>query len=108
MDTVPVEQLASRPDAEIWAAAQRTRRFLVTQDLDFSDIRRFAPGTHYGLLLIRLAQPGRLALAARVRMIFETEKVEDWHRCFVVASDKKIRVRRAPGRRRRSLTTDRS
>jgi predicted nuclease of predicted toxin-antitoxin system len=30
VDTVPAEQLASRPDAEIRAAAQRTRRFLIT------------------------------------------------------------------------------
>jgi predicted nuclease of predicted toxin-antitoxin system len=94
VDTVPAETLASRPDAEIWGAAQRTRRFLITQDLDFSDIRRFAPGTHHGLLLVRLGQPGRRALAARVRMIFEKEDVEGWHRCFVVATDRKIRVRR--------------
>jgi len=25
-------------------------RFLITQDLDFSDIRRFAPGTQPGLM----------------------------------------------------------
>ena len=56
-DSVPAENLASRPDADIWAAAQRTRRFLITQDLDFSDIRQFTPGTHHGLLLVRLAQP---------------------------------------------------
>jgi hypothetical protein len=34
--------------------AQRAGRFLVTQDLDFSDVRRFEPGSHHGLLLVRL------------------------------------------------------
>lgn len=47
-DTVPQEGLAGRPDVGIWAAAQTAERFLITQDLDFSDIRRFAPGTHQG------------------------------------------------------------
>jgi predicted nuclease of predicted toxin-antitoxin system len=98
VDTVPDEGLASRPDPDIWAAAQRTRRFLITQDLDFSDLRRFAPGTHHGLLLVRLAQPGRRALAERIHAIFESEEVESWRRCFVVATDRKIRVKR-PSRR---------
>ena len=102
VDSVPGEKLASQPDAEIWAAAQRTRRFLITQDLDFSDIRQFAPGTRHGLLLIRLAQPGRQALTGRIRMLFESEDVERWSRCFVVATDRKIRVRRSPGKSRRS------
>lgn len=42
-DTVPDEGLKSRPDPDIWEAAQKTNRFLITQDLDFSDIRRFVP-----------------------------------------------------------------
>ena len=27
---------------------------LITQDLDFSDIRKFQPGTHYGIVVVRL------------------------------------------------------
>ncbi|MBI1814088.1 MAG: DUF5615 family PIN-like protein [Deltaproteobacteria bacterium] len=100
VDSVPDEGLASRPDSDIWAAAQRTRRFLITQDLDFSDLRQFAPGTHHGLLLVRLNQPGRRALAERVGAIFASEEVERWRRCFVVATGRKIRVRR-PARRPR-------
>jgi predicted nuclease of predicted toxin-antitoxin system len=38
------EALSGREDSEIWAAAQNEERFLVTQDLGFSDVRRFAPG----------------------------------------------------------------
>ena len=36
-----------------WLAPQSGSRFLITQDLDFSDIRKFAPGTHHGLLLVQ-------------------------------------------------------
>ena len=53
VDTVPEEQLSGRPDTEIWQAVGTEGRFLITQDLDFSDTRQFAPGTHAGLLLVR-------------------------------------------------------
>jgi predicted nuclease of predicted toxin-antitoxin system len=54
VETVPDEQIAGRDDDVVWSAAQAHGRFLVTQDLDFSDARKYAPGTHHGLLLIRL------------------------------------------------------
>lgn len=37
IDTVPREGLKGHLDTEIWEAAQRAWRFLITQDLDFSD-----------------------------------------------------------------------
>jgi predicted nuclease of predicted toxin-antitoxin system len=79
----------------VWKAAQRGGRFLITQDLDFSDIRRFRPGTHHGLLLVRLRVPGRTALVRRVQSLFEEEDVERWRGCFVVVTDTKLRVRRS-------------
>ena len=85
-------------DPEVWNAAQAADRFLITQDLDFSDIRRYAPGTHHGLLVIRLRAPGRRALTARVRALFTQERVEDWKGCFVVATDVKLRIRTPEGR----------
>jgi predicted nuclease of predicted toxin-antitoxin system len=50
VDTVRTEHLAGRDDTDIWQAAQSVDRFLITQDLDFSDVRRYTPGTHAGLL----------------------------------------------------------
>jgi predicted nuclease of predicted toxin-antitoxin system len=40
VDTAHEEQLVGHTDEEIWQAAQKESRFLITQDLDFS---RFAP-----------------------------------------------------------------
>jgi Domain of unknown function (DUF5615) len=94
VDSVPAEHLAGHDDADVWAAAQRDGRFLITQDLDFSDARRFAPDSHHGLLLMRLRRPGREALFDRVHSLFTTEPVETWARCLVVASDHKVRVTR--------------
>jgi predicted nuclease of predicted toxin-antitoxin system len=94
VDTVPAERIAGRDDETVWNAAQASGRFLITQDLDFSDIRRFQPGTHEGLLLVRLHAPGRLELADRVEAVFRSENVEQWRGCFVVVTERKLRVRR--------------
>jgi predicted nuclease of predicted toxin-antitoxin system len=94
VDTIPQEGLAGRDDTIVWSATQEAGRFLITQDLDFSDIRRFVPGTHHGLLLIRLRDPGIRALTNRVQSIFLAEKVNEWNGCFVIASERKIRIRR--------------
>jgi uncharacterized protein with PIN domain len=92
--TVHDENLQGRPDVAVWQAVQTEDRFLITQDLDFSDVRRFKPGLHAGLLLVRLHAPGRLALTRRLTALFSTEPVESWARCFVILTDHKLRLRR--------------
>lgn len=94
VDTVQMEGLAGSPDVCVWEAAQRESRALVTQDLDFSDLRRFSPGTHHGLILIRLAKPGRFALRRRIQSVFTQENIESWAGCFVVVTEIKVRIRR--------------
>jgi predicted nuclease of predicted toxin-antitoxin system len=94
VDTVPQEGLAGRDDQTIWNATQQAQRFLITQDLDFSDVRRYAPGRHCGLMIVRLRDPSRRALVQRLQAAFQTEDVEGWRGCFVVVTDRKIRVRR--------------
>ena len=90
--TVPDEGLSGRPDADIWRAACDEGRFLITQDLHFSDARRFAPGTHAGVLLLRLREPGAQALLAAVAAV--AEELSSWRTCFVVLTENKVRVKR--------------
>ncbi len=92
--TLHEEKLSGHSDKEVWEAAQKESRFLITQDLDFSDSRKFAPGSHHGILLLRLRSPNRRALMERIKEIFEKENVSDWKACFVVATERKIRVLR--------------
>ena len=90
--TLPEEKLTGCTDTEIWEAAQKESRFLITQDMDFSDVRQFAPGSHHGILLVRLHSPNRGSLINRVRELFLNENVEEWAHCFVVATERKVRV----------------
>lgn len=92
-DTVVDEGLKGEPDEVVWPAAQNDGRFLITQDLDFSDIRKFAPGTHRGLMLVRLRMPSQSALEQRVSEAFAEMRSKDaWVGAFVVVSDRKVRV----------------
>lgn len=101
VSTVRDEGLTGHADKEIWQAAQKESRFLITQDLDFSDLASFAPGSHYGLLLVRLHSPNRRSLVQRTAELFREEEVEEWTGCFVVATERKIRVLK-PEKKQRS------
>jgi predicted nuclease of predicted toxin-antitoxin system len=92
------EGLTGHSDHELWETAQRESRFLITQDLDFADLRRFAPGSHHGILLLRLRAPSRMSLSTRALEIFQSEDVACWAGCFAVATESKIRVLKPPNK----------
>lgn len=94
--SVPQERLGGKPDEEIWSVVQREGRLLITMDLDFSDVRQFQPGTHHGVLLLRLHNPTLRAIASLVTGLFTSEAAESWTGCFVVATEDRVRVIR-PG-----------
>ena len=91
--TLDSEGLNGCTDSELRQATQLEERFLITRDLDFSDVRSFAPGTHNGVLLIRLRAPSRQELSHPVLDVFREENVSSWIRCFVVITERKVRVR---------------
>ena len=94
VQTVIGQGLTGRTDREIWTQCQLEDRLLITQDLDFSDSRKFQPGRHAGIVLVRLQNPGRIALSNLVSSIFRNHDIESWKGCFVVLSETKIRIRR--------------
>ena len=94
VDTALGEGLGGKSDPEVWAAAQREGRFLVTHDLDFSDVRKFAPGTHHGLLLVRLPDSEQWRVGDHLVAWFSAPDVRTWKRCLVVATPNKVRVMR--------------
>lgn len=94
--TVKQEQIDGEPDPVVFEHAQAEGRFLITQDLHFSDARQFEPGTHAGIVLVRLKKAGREALRARVLTMFIHEGAADWGGYLVVATEAKTRIRR-PG-----------
>jgi predicted nuclease of predicted toxin-antitoxin system len=96
VDTALAEGLGGKSDPEVWAAAQREGRFLVTHDLDFSDARKFAPGTHHGLLVVRLPDSEQWRVGDHLVAWFSSPGVQTWASCLVVATPTKVRVVRPP------------
>jgi len=91
--TVHDEGLVGVADERIMNAVCVEGRMLLTQDLDFSDQRKFPFGSHHGIVLIRLRNPSRRKLLERFRSILHDASLETWTNCFVVITDHRIRVR---------------
>lgn len=92
--TVHQEHLSGASDAEVWQAAQTEKRFLITTDLDFSNIRKHKPETHHGILLLRLGKEGKKSITSVIRWIVEHHAIETWSGSLVVASDHALRIKR--------------
>jgi predicted nuclease of predicted toxin-antitoxin system len=94
IDTVLQEGLQGVDDEKLWPAVQEAGRFLITKDLGFGDERRYPPGAHRGVMVLRLSDDRSSAAAERLVAVLGTESVEAWAGCLVVVTDHKVRVRR--------------
>jgi len=86
------ENLAREPDERIWEAYTAEDRFLITQDLDFSDARKYPMGTHPGIMILRLVDDSRENLIRVVLQAFTEQDIGSFERALVVV---KIRIRRS-------------
>ena len=88
------QRLTGASDATVWSVVQREGRFFVTRDLDFADARKFVPGTHHGILVLRLGNLTVGTLLTRLRELLAQADEADWSGCLVVAAEATVRVRR--------------
>jgi hypothetical protein len=76
-----------------------TVNFLLPLDLGFSDVRRYAPGTHPGILLLRPRRKGRNAVSNVLRRVLMERRLETLAGCLAVADESRTRVRRPKTKR---------
>ena len=95
-DRIHDEGLSGAADEDVWEKVVSEGRFLITLDLDFSDIRRFQPGSHPGILLVRARNKGRGAVLAVLQRVLAEQRLEELRGCLAVADEILTRVRR-PG-----------
>lgn len=88
--------LSGAADEAVWAHVCAEGRFLVTLDLDFSDVRRFPPGTHPGVLLLRPRTRGRQAVLDVLSRVLRELPLDGLRGCLAVADAAHTRVRRPP------------
>lgn len=58
--------LGSASDDEIFGYAQAEQRIIVTADLDFADTRVYPPGTHAGIIVVRLPEHFKTSAINRI------------------------------------------
>lgn len=95
-DRVTDEGLSGADDETVWNQVCAEGRFFITLDLDFSDVRRFAPGTHPGILLIRSRNRSSQAVTAVLSRVLSEQPLETLKGCLVVADEVQTRIRRPP------------
>jgi predicted nuclease of predicted toxin-antitoxin system len=83
-------------DPPLWTAVQAERRFLVTADKGFGDIRTYPPGTHEGILLLRPDEAGIRPLLELLDDVLAGYDLQDLSGAIAVATPRGIRIRRPP------------
>lgn len=93
-DTVTGESLAGATDADVLAAATRQGRLLVTLDRAFGDVRAHPPGSHGGIVVLRVDVQDARSVTEAVRTFLTADDLGDLTGCVVVVRGHLARIRR--------------
>jgi len=88
------EGLLGKVDTDVGAAAKGEDRMIFTLDLDFADLRKFAPGSHPGVVLFRPRSMGPFEVNRFVLKFSQETELTTLARCLAVVEPHRIRVRR--------------
>lgn len=94
VDPVADEGLTGADDPHVLDAARREGRFVVTLDRGLGDIRRYPPGSHAGIAVIRIDIQDAPSVTAAVRSFLASEVLDDLAGCVVVVRGRLVRIRR--------------
>ena len=94
VDTARAEGLQGAEDRPVLAAAARAERLLVTLDRGLGDIRAYPPGTHAGVLVLRLDHQSPPAIRREMEQIAAEVDLDDLSGCIAVWRHGDLRVRR--------------
>jgi predicted nuclease of predicted toxin-antitoxin system len=84
------------PDDVLWPRVQNERRWLITADKGFADLRRHPPGSHAGVILLRAQEESRRAYLELAAIALERLKLDEIAGAVVVVTYRGVRIRRAP------------
>ncbi len=81
-------------DESLWRAVQDEGMLLLTADKGFGDVRRYPPGTHHGVIVLRPAGPGIIPVLTLLEQILARFPLEVFRGLLVVATPHGLRLRR--------------
>lgn len=92
--TVAQEGQKGAPDPVVAQAAAIEGRLIVTLDRRFADLRRYQPGSHPGIVALRLHDQRSAFVAAALLGFLERYHLEDMAGCLVIVEPGAVRIRR--------------
>ena len=97
IDSVNVYQQGwtGRPDDWILSKIQAESRWLFTADKGFADIRRYAPGTHGGIVCFRADRESRRAYLHLAAFLLDSLDLRLYSGALVIVSFRGVRIVRA-------------
>jgi predicted nuclease of predicted toxin-antitoxin system len=84
-------------DPQLWPAVQAKGQLLITGDKGFADIRRYPPGSHHGVVLLRPEEDGIRPLLELCHRLFADGPLERFAGTITIVTPRRIRVRRSIG-----------
>lgn len=91
--TVLDEGIGGATDTAVVSACLAEERVLITQDLDFADIRTYPPAEYPGLVVFRLADQGRNRLLQVSAALLETLARSSPKGQLWIVEDTRVRIR---------------
>lgn len=94
VDTVEGEGMVGAPDNEVVVAASAANRLLITLDRGMGDVRRYPPGRHSGVIVLRLEDQSAASVRRAIEGLASTHDLEPLVGCVVVFHRGLLRIRR--------------
>ncbi|HET9475996.1 MAG TPA: DUF5615 family PIN-like protein [Dehalococcoidia bacterium] len=86
--------MAGATDDEVFEHAQASSALLLTPDLEFGDTRRYPPGSHAGILVIRMPRVAAEAMVQEVMRLLAGVDEVDLSGVVAVLETGHMRIRR--------------
>jgi predicted nuclease of predicted toxin-antitoxin system len=93
-DTVRQQGWGGSEDEDLWERVQAERRWLVTADKGFGDVRTYLPRTYVGIVLLRAVIESRRRYIELAQALVRSVRLEEVAGCLVVVTPRGIRIRR--------------
>ena len=98
VETVLHEGLSGADDARVLRAAAEEGRAIVTLDSGFADVRNLVGLDHAGIVVLRLKDQTREAIARVGLRLLNSGLLGDLSASVMVVDERRIRIRRHPSR----------
>lgn len=95
VETVLGERLGGEDDPLVVRAATDEERLVFTLDRGVGDIRRYPPGSHPGIVVLRPASQDAGSLLELVDRFLQWAQLSQLNGCVLIVEPHRVRVRRA-------------